>query len=67
MFGKEQEHSFWMEKTSLYLDMILLNAAKEVVGVVADTPPFSGAQQTFNELRLYTIELRPVSAKRYGV
>jgi uncharacterized membrane protein (UPF0127 family) len=67
VFPTEQEHSFWMKNTPLSLDMIFLNAAKEVVGVVTDAPPFSEEQQTVKKPSLYTIELRAGSVKRLGV
>jgi uncharacterized membrane protein (UPF0127 family) len=67
VFPKEQEHPFWMKNTPLSLDMIFLNAANEVVGVVTDAPPFSEEQQTVKKPSLYTIELRAGSAKRLGV
>jgi len=67
VFPTEQEHPFWMKNTPLSLDMIFLNAAKEVVGVVTDAPPFSESQLTVKKPSLYTIELRAGSVKRLGV
>jgi uncharacterized membrane protein (UPF0127 family) len=67
VFPMEQEYSFWMKNTPLSLDMIFLNAAKEVVGVITHAPPFSETQQTVNKPSLYTIELPAGSVKRLGV
>jgi hypothetical protein len=67
VFPTEQEHPFWMKNTPLSLDMIFINSAREVVGVVTDAPPFSESQLTVHKPSLYVIELRAGSAKKLGV
>jgi len=67
VFPEEKEHPFWMKNTPLPLDMIFLNATREVVGFVLDASPFSESQLTVKKPSLYTIELRAGAVKRLGL
>ena len=39
VFLEEGERSFWMHRTKIPLDIIWLNANREIVEISADTPP----------------------------
>jgi uncharacterized membrane protein (UPF0127 family) len=41
IFDDMQDRNFWMKNTPLPLDMIFIDARGEIVGVVADTTPFT--------------------------
>lgn len=41
IFQKEEPRSFWMANTPLSLDIMFVNADKEIVRIHHSTPPFS--------------------------
>jgi uncharacterized protein len=41
IFSNEAEQSFWMKNTPLPLDMVFIGADRKIVGIVADTRPFT--------------------------
>ena len=42
VFLEEAERSFWMHRTKIPLDIIWMNADREIVEISADTPPCPG-------------------------
>ncbi len=40
-FERDEDHRFWMKNTPLSLDMIFISAEGKIVGIQADTQPFS--------------------------
>lgn len=56
IFQKEQPLSFWMANTPLSLDIIFVNANKEIVRIHHSTPPFSHENFKSGEPALYAIE-----------
>lgn len=41
LFPREEPQQFWMKNTPLPLDMIFISTSRSIVGIVADTRPFS--------------------------
>lgn len=41
LFAEASERSFWMKNTPLPLDMVFIGADKRILGIVANTKPFT--------------------------
>ncbi len=39
VFEREEKHPFWMKNTPIYLDILWMNPAGEIVGISENTPP----------------------------
>lgn len=57
IFEKEKPRRFWMANTPLSLDIIFVNAEKEIVRIHRSTPPFSHENFKSGEPALYAIEV----------
>jgi uncharacterized membrane protein (UPF0127 family) len=55
--GGDQEHSFWMRNTLIPLDMVFINAEKQVVGVVVNAEPQSLVSRTVGKPSTYVLEV----------
>ena len=67
VFDEMDEHTFWMKNTPLSLDIIHLDEAMKVVGVVENTTPFSETPITVASPSKFVIELKAGSARALGV
>jgi uncharacterized protein len=67
VFPRERIQSFWMKNCPLSLDMIFVNADREVVGIVTSAEPFSTEPLSVGKPSIYVVELVAGSAKRYGI
>ncbi len=56
IFQDEQPRSFWMANTPLSLDIIFVNAEKEIVRIHHGTPPFTKQNFRSAEPAMYAIE-----------
>ncbi|MBN2731813.1 MAG: DUF192 domain-containing protein [Balneolaceae bacterium] len=56
LFDQQQELSFWMANTPLSLDIIFVNADKEIVRIHRSTQPYSEQNFTSGEPALYAVE-----------
>ena len=39
VFDREEKHSFWMKNTLIFLDIVWMNSAGEIVEISENTPP----------------------------
>jgi uncharacterized protein len=67
IFPSEVEHAFWMRNTLLPLDMLFLDRAGQVVGIVAQAEPQTLEQRTVGRPSLYVLEVRGGWADKVGV
>lgn len=67
VFPEEGPHSFWMKNTPTSLDMIFLDRARTVVGIVANTTPFSLEGRSVEPPSQYVVELLAGTAARDGI
>ena len=66
-FTREEQHSFWMKNTYVSLDLVFLDSALKVVGVLSEVPVLSDEARKINAPSLYVVELPAGSAKRFGI
>jgi uncharacterized membrane protein (UPF0127 family) len=57
VFPDAAEHSFWMKNTLIPLDMIFLDAAGVVVGIVENAAPMTTTQRTIGKPSRYVLEV----------
>jgi uncharacterized protein len=67
IFASEVVQSFWMKNCPLSLDMIFINQANEVVGVIENATPFSTEALKVDKPSIYVVELVAGSAKQYSI
>ena len=67
MFPAEDVQSFWMKNTLIPLDMIFVNSALDVVGVVADAEPMTTTPRTVDAPAAYVIEVNGGFAAAHGI
>lgn len=67
VFPEERDHSFWMRNTPTSLDMIFVNRAGIVEGVVERAEPYSLQGRSIGAPSLYVVELLAGTASRDGV
>jgi uncharacterized membrane protein (UPF0127 family) len=63
----EEIQSFWMKNTYIPLDMIFVNADKEIVTIHANTAPLKEWNYASTEPALYVVEVNAGFANRYGI
>jgi uncharacterized protein len=66
LFDEEAEHAFWMKNTLIPLDMIFVDGASQVVGVVERATPGSLAPRSAGRSRA-VLEVRGGWAAERGV
>jgi len=57
IFPTESEQRFWMKNTPLPLDMVFIGADQKIVGIVADTRPFTTNPLGVDALSQYVLEV----------
>ena len=67
MFPADDVQSFWMKNTLIPLDMIFVNSALEVVGVVADAEPMTTTPRTVDAPAAYVVEVNGGFAAANGI
>ena len=67
IYPREQNLSFWMKNTLISLDMIFINAAGEVVGVVHQAEPETLDPRSVGRPARYVLEVNGGLAERYGI
>jgi uncharacterized membrane protein (UPF0127 family) len=67
VFPEEREHTFWMKNTYIPLDMVFVDKAMKVVGVLEDVPPLNEAPRTVGKLSMYVLEFSAGTMKKMGV
>ncbi|MBN1783502.1 MAG: DUF192 domain-containing protein [Alphaproteobacteria bacterium] len=66
-FHAEQPIAMWMKDTPLPLDMLFLNAKKEVIFIAAHTTPYSIETIQSPFPTRYILELNAGSAEKYNI
>lgn len=67
VFDALEEHSFWMKNTILPLDMIFIDDAKTIVGIVKDAVPFSTSSRSVGLPSRYVLEVNAGFSVKHGV
>ena len=71
VFGREEQHSFWMKNTLIALDIIWIDANKRVVHIEKDMRPCIAGQECekikSNESAKYVLELNAGIADKIGL
>jgi uncharacterized membrane protein (UPF0127 family) len=66
LFPTEAEQAFWMKNTPIPLDMIFINGARKIVGIVEQAAPFSLDSRSVPGASQFVLEINGGLAKRYG-
>lgn len=67
IYAYDEHHAFWMKNTLLPLDMVFVNAAGQVVGVVEAAEPLTLDRREVDDASRYILELNAGVAARSGV
>jgi len=67
IFPSESEQQFWMKNTPLPLDMVFIGADRRIVGIVADTRPFSTNPLGVSAPSQYVLEVHAGFCATHGV
>lgn len=67
IFENEEQQGFWMKNTIIPLDIIYVNALKEIVKIYKNTIPFSEKDLPSGKPALYVVEVNGGFADKYGV
>ena len=67
IFEEEQYLSFWMMNTMISLDMIFLNADKEIITIQRDAVPFSKDSYAADAPGQYVLEVNGGFCDRHGI
>ncbi len=59
--------SFWMHNTQIPLDMVFASSNRRVIGVIANTEPYSDAPLEVTGISQYVVEVNAGFCKRHGV
>ncbi len=66
LFPVEQENAFWMKNTPIPLDMIFIDAKRRIVGIVAETVPFSTEPRSVSAPSQFVLEIKGGLSRRHG-
>lgn len=67
VFSEDADHGFWMKNTPLSLDIIFIDARRRVVGILANTVPYSERQLRVGHRSRYVLEVAAGFCVRHGV
>jgi len=67
VFPREMPQRFWMKNTPLPLDMVFIGRDRHVVGIVADTRPFSTNPLGVAAPSQFVLELHAGFCARHGI
>lgn len=67
IFSEEAPRIFWMKNTYLSLDILFINAHREIIFVVPKTPPFSEEPISSHLPAQYVLEVNAGYAAKNGV
>jgi uncharacterized membrane protein (UPF0127 family) len=67
LFPREANHAFWMKNTPLPLDIIFIDRARHIVGIQADTVPYSLQHLRGGGPSQYILEVNAGFCARTGV
>ncbi|MEP7146315.1 MAG: DUF192 domain-containing protein [bacterium] len=67
IFQSEEPQSFWMKNTVIPLDIIYVNARKEIVKIFKNTTPFSETSLPSGKAATYVVEVAGGFSDRFGI
>jgi uncharacterized membrane protein (UPF0127 family) len=67
IFDEEEEQSFWMKNTKIPLDILYVNAQKEIVTIYKHTQPYSESPIPSFKPALYVVEVIGGFCDTFGV
>ncbi len=67
IFDKEERQSFWMKNTHIALDLVFVNAEKEIVHIAPNNAPYSLKQIHSFEYALYVVEVNSGYCNKNGI
>lgn len=67
LFDKEELQGFWMKNTIIPLDIIYVNAKKEIVKIYKNTTPFSEKDLPSEKPTLYVVEVIGGFTDKFGI
>jgi uncharacterized membrane protein (UPF0127 family) len=67
IFAGESPQTFWMKNTPIPLDMIFIDRQRKIVGIVAETVPFSLDPRSVGIPSQYVLEIKGGLTKRLGI
>jgi hypothetical protein len=67
VFEEEDDYPFWMKDTYIPLDLIYIDAAGRVVGILEDLRPLDETSRSVGAPALYVLEVNAGSARRWGL
>lgn len=67
IFATPSEQRFWMKNTPLSLDMVFIGADRRIVGIVADTRPFTTNPLGVDAPSLYVLEVHAGFCAKHGI
>lgn len=67
VFPDEKRRSFWMKNTHLHLDIIFVNANKEIVNIAENCQPYSTDRIPSFEYAMYVVEVMAGYCNRNGI
>jgi len=67
LFAAESPQTFWMKNTPISLDMIFIDRDRKIVGIVAQTAPYSLESRSVGVPSQYVLEINGGMAKRHGI
>ena len=67
LFAQASPQKFWMKNTPLPLDMIFIGPTAKIVGIVADTKPFTTNPLGPDEPSQYVLEVNAGFAAKHGL
>jgi uncharacterized membrane protein (UPF0127 family) len=67
LFPRDDDLRFWMKNTPLPLDMVFIDASRTIVGIVADTRPFSTQALGVGKPSRYVLEVHAGYCVKHGI
>ncbi|MBN2226942.1 MAG: DUF192 domain-containing protein [candidate division Zixibacteria bacterium] len=67
IFAQEEIRSFWMRNTHIPLDIIFVNAQKEIVSIHKNTTPYVEEEYLSGQPALYVVEVNGGFADAYNI
>jgi uncharacterized protein len=67
LFDAQQQLSFWMKNTYIPLDMIFINEAMDIIGIVESAEPLTLTSRRVPGVSRYVLEVKGGTAARLGL
>jgi uncharacterized membrane protein (UPF0127 family) len=67
LFGDDSDHGFWMKNTPLPLDMLFISKEGTIVGIIAETEPYSLELRRVGTPSRFVLEVNGGFAARHGI